>query len=187
MADEENKTETTEVKQASKKKAVTKKKAASKKKTATKKKAVTKKVATKKKVASKKKVVAKKAPAKKVAAKKVAVKKVAVKKTVAKKPAAKQAAPAKRRTTKKQQIVTTIIAKVDAGFGNQVYLRGNSSGLTWDAGDLMENIGSDEWVWKSTSVTSEVEFKVLINDTVWSTGHNGVVFPGATVVFEPGF
>jgi hypothetical protein len=36
-------------------------------------------------------------------------------------------------------------------------------------------------------VTSELEFKVLLNDEVWSTGPNGVVFPGATVVFEPGF
>ena len=143
-----------------------------------------KKTAARKTVA--KKAPAKKAPARKTAAKKVVAKKTAAKKAPAKKVAAKKA-PAKKRATKKQQIITTVIAKVDAGFGNHAYLRGNSSGLTWDAGVLMENVGSDEWVWKSTAVTSEVEFKVLINDTVWSTGPNGVVFPGATVVFEPGF
>ena len=143
--------------------------------------AATKKVAKKttaKKTVAKKtvKTVAKEADApKKVAAKKVAAKKVAVKKVARKKAPAKKA------------IVTTVIAKIDAGFGNEVYIRGNSSGLTWDAGAAMENKGADEWVWSSTAVTSELEFKVLINDTVWSGGPNGVVFPGATVVFEPAF
>ena len=51
----------------------------------------------------------------------------------------------------------------------------------------MENTGSDEWSWTSTVVTSELEFKVLLNDEVWSTGANGIVFPGATVVFQPSF
>jgi hypothetical protein len=138
----------------------------------------------------------KKTAVKKVAAKKV-VTKTAVKKTAAKKavsttstPAAK-AAPKKAATrkaaVKRTPIVTTVIAKIDAGFGNELFIRGSSSGLTWDAGQLMTNAGSDEWVWKSTSVTSELEFKVLINDEVWSAGPNGVVFPGATVVFEPSF
>ena len=148
------------------------------------KKAAAKKAVAKKTVAKKavKKVAAKKAPAKKAAAEK------AVKKTVAKKVVKKVA----RKTVKKADIkkaptVTTVIAKIDAGFGNEVTIRGNSSGLTWDAGVAMENKSADEWVWSSTAVTSELEFKVLINDTIWATGPNGVVFPGATVVFEPGF
>ena len=144
------------------------------------------KAATVKKTAAKKaavKKVATKAPAKKAAVKKVAAKapakKAAVKK-VAKKAPAKKAA-------RKQKVVTRVVAKVDAGFGNQVYIRGNSTGLTWDSGILMKNVSADEWVWESTVVTSEVEFKVLLNDSVWSVGANGVVFPGATVVFEPVF
>lgn len=137
-----------------------------------------------------------KAPAaKKTAVKKTAVTKTAVKKTPAKKAAVKKTAvkktatrtTAKKPVIKREPIVTTVIAKIDAGFGNEVFIRGGSSGLTWDAGVLMENTGTDEWVWKSTAVTSELEFKVLINDEVWSIGANGVVFPGATVVFEPVF
>jgi hypothetical protein len=127
-----------------------------------------------------KKTAVKKTATKKVAAKKAAPKKTAVKKTAVKKVARKRAA-------KREPIVTTVIAKLDAGFGNELYIRGGSSGLTWDAGVLMENAGSDEWVWKSTAVTSELEFKVLVNDVTWSSGPNGVVFPGATVVFEPSF
>jgi hypothetical protein len=137
------------------------------------------------KKATVKKVAAKKAVTKKAAVKETVAKKAAVKKTTAKKTAAKKTAP--KAPAKKNPIVTTVIAKVDAGFGNEVTIRGNSSGLTWDSGTLMENVGTDEWVWKSTSVTSELEFKVLLNDEVWSTGPNGVVFPGATVVFEPAF
>lgn len=143
-----------------------------------------------KKAAPVKKVVAKKAAVKKVATKKVAAKKAVVKKAAVKAPAKKAAvkkAPAKKPAAKKQKVVTRVVAKVDAGFGNQVFIRGNSTGLTWDSGTLMKNVSADEWVWESTVVTSEVEFKVLINDSVWSVGANGVVFPGATVVFEPVF
>ena len=133
----------------------------------------------------------KKTAAKKAVTKKVAAKKVATKKVAAPTAATKKVAPRKRAASKatpaKGPITTTVIAKFDAGFGNELYIRGNSSGLNWDAGVLMENVEADEWVWKSTAVSSELEFKVLLNDTVWSGGPNGVVFPGATVVFEPSF
>lgn len=160
-----------------------------------------KKVTTKTAKKAVKKVAAKKA-VKKVAAKKVAAKKTVTKKVVKKAPAKKavkkaaKKAPAKkavkkvakkRASTKKAKVVTTVIAKIDAGFGNEVYIRGNDSGLAWDAGVPMTNKSADEWVWSSEAVTSELEFKVLINDKNWSAGPNGVVFPGATVVFEPAF
>lgn len=107
-----------------------------------------------------------------------------VKKTARKVPARKAAAKATPSRTKKP---TIIIARIDAGFGNGVYLRGNGAGLSWTKGVLMENTGIDEWLWESDDVETELEFKVLINDEQWSAGQNGVVFPGATVVFEPTF
>ncbi|MGC9450549.1 MAG: hypothetical protein ACP5I4_03805 [Oceanipulchritudo sp.] len=125
------------------------------------------------------------AAVKKTAVKKTATRKAAPTKTATKKAAVKKVA--RKRAAKREPIVTTVIAKLDAGFGNHLYIRGNSSGLTWDAGVLMENTGSDEWIWKSAAVTSELEFKVLVNDKTWASGPNGVVFPGATVVFEPSF
>jgi len=133
-----------------------------------------------------KKTAVKKAPVKKAAVKKTPVKKVATKKVAAKK-VTKKAATKKIAKKAPEAVTTTIIAKVDAGFGNEIYLRGSSSGLTWDKGVLMENRGADEWAWSSNAITSEVEFKVLLNDEQWSEGPNGVVFPGATVVFEPAF
>ena len=137
-----------------------------------------------------KKTAAKKTAVNKTAQKKTVTNKAVASKTAVKKTAAKKTARktiSKSPVIKREPIVTTVIAKIDAGFGNEVYIRGNNSGLTWDAGVLMENTGTDEWVWKSTSVTSELEFKVLVNDETWSVGANGVVFPGATVVFEPVF
>lgn len=129
------------------------------------------------------------------AVKKTAVKKVAAKKAVAPVAAVKKVAPkkvvAKKATAKvakaKEAPVTTIIAKCDAGFGNVLTLRGSGGGLNWDTGVEMDNVDASEWVWKSTKVTGELEFKVLLNDQVWSTGQNGVVFAGSTIVFEPGF
>jgi hypothetical protein len=161
-------------------KATTKKAAVKKTVSSTVKKAAPKAVSAKKDAPAKKAVPAKRAIRKAVptetvapvvAPKKVAAKKVAAKKTVA----------------RKEPVKTTVIAKFDAGFGNHLAIRGNCSGLTWDSGAAMENVGSDEWVWSSTVVTSELEFKVLLNDEIWSTGSNGVVFPGATVVFQPSF
>ncbi|WP_238710220.1 hypothetical protein [Oceanipulchritudo coccoides] len=165
-------------------KAPTKKTARKTTKSATVKKTAVKKTAAKKAV--KKAAAPKKTATKKVAPKKTAVKKTAVKKVVAKKAPAKKAVR-KKAPVKRKPVVTTVIAKFDAGYGNELYIRGGSSGLTWTAGEVMTNKGADEWVWKSTSVTNEIEFKVLINDEIWSEGSNGVVFPGATVVFEPVF
>jgi hypothetical protein len=132
--------------------------------------------------AAAKKAVAAKAPAKKTVKKTAPVSPAAAPK---KAPVVKQA-PA-RKVARKAPAITRVIAKVDAGFGNGLHIRGSGGGLVWDAGVLMENKGSDEWIWESTAVTSELEFKVLLNDEVWSEGPNGVIFPGATVVFEPVF
>ncbi len=129
------------------------------------------KVATKKAAAPVKAV--KKTATKKVAVKKAAARKVATKKT------AKKAAPVSP--------ITTIVAKVDVGFGNSLYLRGSGAGLSWDKGTLMGNAAADEWVWSSDSVKGALEFKVLINDEIWAVGDNAFVTKGDRIVIEPIF
>lgn len=142
---------------------------------------------------------AKKATAAAPAPAKKAVRKAAAapKKAVVKQPAKKAVKAPARKTTSavkklaklpaRKSVTTTVIAKVDAGFGNAIYLRGNTSGLSWEQGTLMDCQKSDEWVWQSNAVTGPLEFKVLLNDQVWSSGPNGVVLPGATFIFEPSF
>jgi len=154
------------------------------------KKTATKKVATKK-VAAKKveaKPAAPKAPvvAKKAPAKKAPAKKAPAKKAPAKKAAAPKAKPAKKAAAKKVE-ATNIIARVDVGFGNSLYVRGEGAGLSWEKGVAMDNVSPYEWSFKSTKAKGEVVFKFLINDEIWGEGENLVVAAGSTSISSPTF
>jgi hypothetical protein len=83
--------------------------------------------------------------------------------------------------------VTAVIAKLDVGYGNNLYIRGEGGELNWEKGILMENAGSDEWSWSTTSATGEITFKFLINDDIWSTGENFTVAAGDTSISSPAF
>ena len=115
------------------------------KKTNTAKKSVTIKAAAAKKVV-------KKAVTKKVAA----AKKVPVKKAVTKK-ATNKTAPAKKVTPKAVQL-TRITARVDVGFGNQLYIRGEGGGLDWEQGIIMENISPYDWQFTTHFPSKQIEF-----------------------------
>lgn len=66
---------------------------------------------------------------------------------------------------------TTISTDIDIGFGNQLYIRGEGNGLSWDKGIAMKN-EKNSWTWKSTKCENNFEYKLLINDEIWSTGDN---------------
>ena len=144
-------------------------------KKATAKKAV-KKVAAKKTVATSAPATAP-APAKKVVAKKVAAKKA----PAAKKVAAKKVAPAKT------VVKTSIIARVDVGFGNSLYVRGEGAGLSWDKGVQLDNVSPYEWAFSSTQAKGKLTFKFLINDEVWAEGEDLTVAKGGTSISSPVF
>jgi membrane protein involved in colicin uptake len=148
------------------------------------KKAATKKVAAKK-TATKKAAATKAAPAKKAAAKKAPAKKAAAKKAPAKKAPAKKA-PAKKAAAKKAQ-ATSIIARIDAGFGNQLFVRGEGAGLSWEKGTALENTSPYEWAFTSTEAKSSVTFKFLINDEIWADGENITVEAGDESISSPTF
>jgi hypothetical protein len=146
-------------------------------KKATAKKAV-KKVAAKKTVATSAPATAPApAPAKKVVAKKVAAKKA----PAAKKVAAKKVAPAKT------VVKTSIIARVDVGFGNSLYVRGEGAGLSWDKGVQLDNVSPYEWAFSSTQAKGKLTFKFLINDEVWAEGEDLTVAKGGTSISSPVF
>ena len=92
-----------------------------------------KKVSPPAKKAAVKKVAVKKAPVKKVIAKKAPSKKVVVKKRhrLEEKVVAKKKAVAKKKkvTSKADPKLTTIIASVDVGYGNELFIRGEGAGL----------------------------------------------------------
>jgi hypothetical protein len=83
--------------------------------------------------------------------------------------------------------VTTIIATADIGWGNQLYLRGEGGGLSWESGVPMTCNGADEWVWVSTSNDPIFQFKFILNDKFWSKGDNNSVPRGDTHKSAPSF
>jgi hypothetical protein len=82
--------------------------------------------------------------------------------------------------------VTTIDVKIDVGFGNAVYLRGQGSGLTWEQGVPLSCVDGGTWRWSQT-VAAPITFKVLLNDQVWSAGGDLVVKPGQKLEVSPSF
>lgn len=115
-------------------------------------------------------------------------------KTTAAKPAAapsaapkKKAAPARKKVAVSESPVTTISAKIDIGFGNHLYLRGEGPGLSWDHGIAMDCAAGDLWTATLKDVKLPVSFKVLINDQTWSAGNDYVVEPGQSVTVIPTF
>lgn len=84
---------------------------------------------------------------------------------------------------------TTIRVHYDVGWGNSMYLRGNTYPLWWDQGRLMRNTASDCWEFEIERIPygDTVEFKPLINDATWSVGNNYTVTGGSTIDIYPAF
>ena len=117
---------------------------------------------------------------------KKALKKVAAKKAAKKAPAKKAIAP-EAKTTGKKALKTSIIARVDVGFGNQLYVRGTGADLSWEKGLQLENVSSYEWAFATTKAKSDVTFKFLINDELWAEGDNVTVAKGGSSTSSPVF
>jgi hypothetical protein len=80
---------------------------------------------------------------------------------------------AKSATLLFQEDETEIIADVDIGWGNQLFIRGEGSGLSWEKGIPMQNIGNHLWHWKCQEKCAEnFQYKLLINDHIWALGEN---------------
>jgi hypothetical protein len=137
-----------------------------------------------------KKAVAAKAPAKKVAAPKKAapIKKAPAKKAPAKKaPTPKKAAtPVKKAPAKQTTAQNRIIARVDVGFGNVLFVRGEGAGLSWEKGTALANVTPYEWA-LSCSTKGKVIFKFLINDELWAEGENITLPAGRESISSPTF
>lgn len=95
-------------------------------------------------------------------------------------------APIVKKTASKA-IVTTIAARIDVGFGNTLYLRGEGPGLSWDKGVIMDCTGDDRWTLALGESLRPIVFKFLVNDNVWSAGEDYTVKPGASAAFTPLF
>jgi hypothetical protein len=82
---------------------------------------------------------------------------------------------------------TRIIIKYDVGFGNALFIRGTGANLNWDKGIPMKNIKNDEWLWETETPFSKAEFKILINDKHYESGHNHMIHSGNMIQYTPRF
>lgn len=80
----------------------------------------------------------------------------------------------------------TIEAKIDVGFGNNLFARGQGGGLSWERGLPLQNIDSRTWR-LLVPAREQVQFKLLINDSIWAQGDDVVAAPGKKVEVTPAF
>ena len=80
----------------------------------------------------------------------------------------------------------TIEAKIDVGFGNSLYLRGEGLGLNWERGIPLKCEDGSTWKW-TCEADEALKFKLLLNDAVWAQGENLVAAPGQKVEVAPRF
>lgn len=80
----------------------------------------------------------------------------------------------------------TIEAKIDVGFGNTLYLRGEGAGLSWTQGVPLTCVDGKTWKWTGAG-TEKLKFKLLINDQIWSQGEDLVASPGQKLEISPAF
>jgi hypothetical protein len=112
------------------------------------------------------------------------------------KPVAKQAAPAEAAPARtivaeprpaEEKIVTTVVAKIDVGLGNTLFIRGQGDGLSWDRGTPLHCVDASTWLWATTGAREKVVFKLLLNDQVWSHGEDLTAESGKRLEVVPSF
>jgi len=113
----------------------------------------------------------------------------AAKKTVgAAAPVKKTDGPVKKKTVVSNELPATIIfAKIDVGFGNHLFIRGEGPGMSWDHGIAMDCVGAGLWTTTIKNAATPVVFKLLVNDLSWSTGPDFVAEPGQSLTIDPSF
>ena len=83
---------------------------------------------------------------------------------------------------------TRVVAQVQLAPGQKLTVRGQGAGLQWGEGAAMKQRGLGTWVWETrTTVPTDCEFKVLINDQTYEEGPNHRLFHGETCTIRPQF
>jgi len=105
------------------------------------------------------------------------------KKTVAKKSSSKNQKTCKASASK----LSRVLVKYNAGWGNQLFIRGAGADLSWEKGVPMQCVGEDEWLWEQLVCRGSLSFKILINDQAWSTGEDMILEAGESITVHPSF
>jgi hypothetical protein len=82
---------------------------------------------------------------------------------------------------------TVITAKIDVGFGNTLFLRGDGPGLSWNKGVALACADEAAWTISLANAVRPVVFKFLVNDETWSRGDDYTAAPGSNAELSPTF
>ena len=80
-----------------------------------------------------------------------------------------------------------IEVEYDAGFGNQLYIRGEGASLSWEKGVPLTNTNANHWAWETSAPFNSCRFKILVNDVQYEVGENHVLTYGGTIRYNPKF
>jgi hypothetical protein len=83
--------------------------------------------------------------------------------------------------------VTRVATRIDVGYGNALFIRGQGAGLSWDRGLPLQCVESAIWIWNKQNCEEPVTFKLPINDQLWCRGENLRADPGAQAQVVPEF
>jgi len=83
--------------------------------------------------------------------------------------------------------LTRVEAKIDVGFGNALFIRGQGQGLSWDKGLPLSAVDATTWKWSTTEAKDQLAFKLLVNDQVWAKGDDVLVEAGKSIQLTPAF
>jgi hypothetical protein len=108
-------------------------------------------------------------------------------KSTAKPKIAKAAAPLAPSIKNGTSASTTVLAQIDVGFGNTLFVRGEGPGLSWERGVPMDCVADDKWSISLHGADKPVVFKFLVNDLTWCAGDDFVAQPGSTLTVNPAF
>lgn len=98
----------------------------------------------------------------------------------------KVAAPETKAAKPTRTVPTTIEAHIDVGFGNQLFVRGEGAGLSWEHGVPLKNLDAATWSW-TVQANDKLTFKLLLNDSIWAQGADITAAPGQKVEITPSF
>ena len=83
--------------------------------------------------------------------------------------------------------LTRVLVKYNAGWGNQLFIRGTGAGLDWQKGVPMQCVGEDEWLWEQLVSKGNLSFKILVNDQAWNQGDDIILVAGDSITVHPIF
>jgi hypothetical protein len=83
--------------------------------------------------------------------------------------------------------MTVAEARINVGFGNSLFIRGQGAGLSWEKGLPLKCTGGSAWVWSTKQAQGKTVFKLLLNDQVWVKGEDVVVEAGRKIELVPVF